>query len=185
MEHGASEPVYQLLLRKTLSCKFRHLARCFRSCLSPLPVRDSPSCFVILTSCSVGALLPLPAVHPLPPKRLFLPCQHVVVELENPANVRFLHARKDGGSLHAIGGLGGAGAGGPADDAMYLWPKYAAGMTYSASFLDALFGQAFYRPSRCVDMCACICVLRSCFAAGLVFVPPLVRESCVHASSCP
>lgn len=71
-----------------------------------------------------------------------------MVELESAANVRFLHTRSDAQSLHAIAGLGGAGRGGPADDAHYLWPKYAAGMTYDASIVDSLFGQAFYRPSR-------------------------------------
>lgn len=74
--------------------------------------------------------------------------QHVVVELENAANVRFLHARAEAKSLRAITSLGGAGAGGAADEAHYLWPKYAGGMTYNASFVDSLFGQAFYRPSR-------------------------------------
>eukprot|EP00752_Nemacystus_decipiens_P013364 g11833.t1 len=76
--------------------------------------------------------------------------QHVVVELENAANVRFLHARAEAKSLRAITGLGGAGAGGAADEAHYLWPKYAGGMTYNSSFVDSLFGQAFYRPSRIV-----------------------------------
>eukprot|EP00903_Cladosiphon_okamuranus_P012012 g11279.t1 len=76
--------------------------------------------------------------------------QHVVVELENAANVRFLHARAEAKSLRAITSLGGAGSGGAADEAHYLWPKYAGGMTYNASFVDSLFGQAFYRPSRIV-----------------------------------
>lgn len=84
----------------------------------------------------------------------FLGCfhleQHVVVELESAANVRFLHARAEAKSLQAIASLGGAGAGGAADEAHYLWPKYAAGMTYNSSFVDSMFGQAFYRPSRCV-----------------------------------
>ena len=70
------------------------------------------------------------------------------MELENAANVRFLHARAEAKSLRAITGLGGAGAGGAADEAHYLWPKYAGGMTYNSSFVDSLFGQAFYRPSR-------------------------------------
>ncbi|CAM9798334.1 unnamed protein product [Ectocarpus sp. 12 AP-2014] len=74
--------------------------------------------------------------------------QHVVVELESSANVRFLHARAEANSLSAIAGLGGAGAGGAADEAHYLWPKFAAGMTYNSSFVDSMFGQAFYRPSR-------------------------------------
>ncbi|CAM9579746.1 unnamed protein product [Scytosiphon promiscuus] len=74
--------------------------------------------------------------------------QHVVVELESSSNVRFLHARAEAKSLGAITSLGGAGAGGAADEAHYLWPKYAAGMTYNSSFVDSLFGQAFYRPSR-------------------------------------
>lgn len=72
----------------------------------------------------------------------------MVVELETSSNVRFLHTRSEASSLRSIAGLGGAGRGGPADDAHYLWPKYAAGMTYNAAFLDSLFGQAFYRPSR-------------------------------------
>lgn len=78
--------------------------------------------------------------------------QHFVVELESSANVRFLHARAETKSLKAIASLGGAGSGGAADEAHYLWPKYAAGMTYNSSFVDALFGQAFYRPSRFVRL---------------------------------
>lgn len=74
-----------------------------------------------------------------------------MVELESSSNVRFLHARAEAKSLSAITSLGGAGAGGAADEAHYLWPKYAAGMTYNSSFVDSLFGQAFYRPSRWVD----------------------------------
>lgn len=72
------------------------------------------------------------------------------MELESSANVRFLHSRTESKSLKAIAGLGGAGSGGAADEAHYLWPKYAAGMTYNSSFVDSLFGQAFYRPSRFV-----------------------------------
>lgn len=80
----------------------------------------------------------------------FVPCtrQHVVVELESSSNVRFLHTKAADKSLHAVAGLGGAGAGGAADEAHYLWPKFAAGMTYNSSFIDSMFGQAFYRPSR-------------------------------------
>lgn len=74
-----------------------------------------------------------------------------MVELESSSNTRFLHARAEAKSLSAITGLGGAGAGGAADEAHYLWPKYAAGMTYNSSFVDSLFGQAFYRPSRWVS----------------------------------
>ncbi|CAM9108420.1 unnamed protein product [Discosporangium mesarthrocarpum] len=76
------------------------------------------------------------------------PDQHIVVELVHESNVRFLHTQAATRSLRVVAGLGGAGAGGPADEAHYLWPKYSTGMTYSASYLDSLFAQAFYRPSR-------------------------------------
>ncbi|CAB1119674.1 unnamed protein product [Ectocarpus sp. CCAP 1310/34] len=83
----------------------------------------------------------------------YLPIRvHVVVELESSANVRFLHARAEANSLSAIAGLGGAGSGGAADEAHYLWPKFAAGMTYNSSFVDSMFGQAFYRPSRALSL---------------------------------
>lgn len=95
--------------------------------------------------------------------------QHVVVELESSANVRFLHARAEAKSLSAIAALGGAGAGGAADEAHYLWPKFAAGMTYNSSFVDSMFGQAFYRPSRFV--CPVLCCVFVSRASCARFVP--------------
>lgn len=93
----------------------------------------------------------------------------MVVELESSANVRFLHARAEAKSLSAIAGLGGAGAGGAADEAHYLWPKFAAGMTYNSSFVDSMFGQAFYRPSRFV--CSVLCCIFASRASCARFVP--------------